>query len=158
MRNRTSDLRITRSNILPLSHRDSVVSVVYFKYLLRFSLVCMISLVFHSLIGWTSQPREIYPASLLVEQMYLWLAKGVVLTLPKHARLSLVAQHTLLFSSPFTLLRFGLMAILWAFSRFNTHSGSKTERNFDGNCERIPFFESKRYLMREYFDHKSPIY
>ena len=51
MRNRTSDLRITRSNILPLSHRDSVVSVVYFKYLLRFSLVCMISLVFHSLIG-----------------------------------------------------------------------------------------------------------
>ena len=42
MRNRTSDLRITRSNILPLSHRDSAVSVVYFEVLVRFSLVCMI--------------------------------------------------------------------------------------------------------------------
>ena len=62
------------------------------------------------------------------------------------------------FSSPFTLLRFGLMAILWTFSRFNTHSGSQTERNFDGNCERIPFFRSKRYLTREYFDHKSRLY
>ena len=59
MRNRTSDLRITRSNILPLSHRDSVVSVVYFEYLVRFSLVCMIvrSLTFisFSLSNWLNR-------------------------------------------------------------------------------------------------------
>ena len=61
-------------------------------------------------------------------------------------------------STYFTLLRFGLIAILWTFSRFNTHSGSQTERNFDGNCERIPLFRSKRYLTRKYFDHKSRIY
>ena len=30
MRNRTSDLRIPRSDALPLSHRDSTVSEVYF--------------------------------------------------------------------------------------------------------------------------------
>ena len=31
MRNRTSDLRIPRSDALPLSHRDSTVSEVYYK-------------------------------------------------------------------------------------------------------------------------------
>ena len=31
MRNRTSDLRIPRSEALPLSHRDSTVSEVYYK-------------------------------------------------------------------------------------------------------------------------------
>ena len=31
MRNRTSDLRIPRSEALPLSHRDSTVSDVYYK-------------------------------------------------------------------------------------------------------------------------------
>ena len=30
MRNRTSDLRIPRSNALPLSHRDSTVSAIYY--------------------------------------------------------------------------------------------------------------------------------
>ena len=64
MRNWTSDLRIPRSNTLPLSHRDSSVSVVYFEVLMRFSLVCMIVRFL------TKQPREIYPASLLAEQRY----------------------------------------------------------------------------------------
>ena len=31
MRNRTSDFRIPRSDALPLSHRDSIVSEVYYK-------------------------------------------------------------------------------------------------------------------------------
>ena len=31
MRNRTSDLRIPRSDALPLSHRDSMVSEVYYE-------------------------------------------------------------------------------------------------------------------------------
>ena len=31
MRNQTSDLRISRSDALPLSHRDSTVSEVYFE-------------------------------------------------------------------------------------------------------------------------------
>ena len=31
MRNQTSDLRIPRSDALPLSHRDSTVSEVYFE-------------------------------------------------------------------------------------------------------------------------------
>ena len=31
MRNRTSDLRIPRSDALPLSHRDSTVSEVYYE-------------------------------------------------------------------------------------------------------------------------------
>ena len=31
MRNRTSDLWIPRSDALPLSHRDSTVSVVYYE-------------------------------------------------------------------------------------------------------------------------------
>ena len=31
MRNRTSELRIPRSDALPLSHRDSTVSEVYYK-------------------------------------------------------------------------------------------------------------------------------
>ena len=31
MRNQTSDLRIPRSDALPLSHRDSTVSEVYYK-------------------------------------------------------------------------------------------------------------------------------
>ena len=31
MRNRTSDLRILRSDALPLSHRDSTVSEVYYE-------------------------------------------------------------------------------------------------------------------------------
>ena len=31
MRNRTSDLRIPRSEALPLSHRDSTASEVYYK-------------------------------------------------------------------------------------------------------------------------------
>ena len=31
MRNRTSDLRILRSDALPLSHRDSAVSEVYYE-------------------------------------------------------------------------------------------------------------------------------
>ena len=31
MRNRTSDLRIPRSNALPLSHRDSTVNEVYYE-------------------------------------------------------------------------------------------------------------------------------
>ena len=31
MRNRTSDLRIPRSDALPLNHRDSIVSEVYYK-------------------------------------------------------------------------------------------------------------------------------
>ena len=31
MRNRASDLRIPRSDALPLSHRDSTVSEVYYK-------------------------------------------------------------------------------------------------------------------------------
>ena len=31
MRNRTSDLRILRSDALPLSHRDSTVSKVYYE-------------------------------------------------------------------------------------------------------------------------------
>ena len=32
MRNRTSDLRIPRSDALPLSHRDSMVSEVYYEF------------------------------------------------------------------------------------------------------------------------------
>ena len=41
MRNRTSDIRIPRSNALPLSHRDSTVSVVYYEVLMNFILaVC----------------------------------------------------------------------------------------------------------------------
>ena len=32
MSNRTSDLRIPRSDVLPLSHRDSTVSEVYFEF------------------------------------------------------------------------------------------------------------------------------
>ena len=31
MRNRTSDLRIPRSDALPLSHRDSTISEVYYE-------------------------------------------------------------------------------------------------------------------------------
>ena len=31
MRNRTSDLRIPRSDVLPLSHRDSTVTEVYYE-------------------------------------------------------------------------------------------------------------------------------
>ena len=34
MRNRTSDLQIPHSNALPLSHRDSTVSKVYYKLLI----------------------------------------------------------------------------------------------------------------------------
>ena len=64
MGNWTSDLRIPRSNTLPLSHRDSPVSVVYFEVLMRFSLLCMIVRFL------TEQPREIYLASLLTEQRY----------------------------------------------------------------------------------------
>ena len=35
MSNRTSDLRIPRSDVLPLSHRDSTVSEVYFEFHMR---------------------------------------------------------------------------------------------------------------------------
>ena len=34
MRNRTSDLRIPRSDTLPLSHRDSTVSEIYYEVLM----------------------------------------------------------------------------------------------------------------------------
>ena len=35
MRNRTSDLRIPRSDALPLSHRDSTVSEVYYEVYMK---------------------------------------------------------------------------------------------------------------------------
>ena len=129
MRNRTSDLRIPRSNTLPLSQRDSTVSVVYFEVLMRFSLVCMI---FNR-----ATSRNLPSQS----------SCGTKVSLTCRRRCPYIAQACYIIlggSTYFTLLRFGLIAILWTFSRFNTHSGSQTERNFDGNCERIPFFKSKR--------------
>ena len=46
MRNRTSDLRMPRSNALPLSHRDSTVNEVYYEvHMTRFLHTARISKV-----------------------------------------------------------------------------------------------------------------
>ena len=167
MRNRTSDLRIPRPDALPLSHRDSTVSEVYYEVLRGFSLVCKIvrsrTIVnFHQF--YTLQLVEPSNLAKSIQLVSLWnkcipdLPKPLSLHCPSILHYPWWHNIFFFFICPFTLLRFGLMAILWTFSHFNAHSESQTEWNFDGNCERIPFFWSKRYLMREYFDQKSRIF